>query len=365
MIVQVAKQCGVSPFKQLRESIGLRYGPRKLSSNEYYDFGLYDPDMPADVKRQFAGVDGIKILNRALTPLEITPTRAFVGNKLLYTELLGKLGIGTSETQALVSTFRQAGQMTVLRDACAVETFLREDARYPLFGKPHHGSLSDGSVRIEGVEGDLLRLGNGQTRKIGAFVSEVMERYAGGFLLQTAINPHPRMAEVAGPAIGCVRVVTVNDGNGPKPVYSVWKLPAPTAMSDNFWQAGSLLSLINLRTGVVETCQRGVGLKAELLELHPTSGAPVVGFELPYWEETLQVAVDAHAVFPEFGVCGYDIAVAPDGPRILECNDNPAHVLYQYASGRGIWNEDFAPIWNAVIDRQNKQKARMKSSKKV
>ena len=62
MIVQVAKQCGVSPFKQLRESIGLRYGPRKLSSNEYYDFGLYDPDMPADVKRQFAGVDGIKIL---------------------------------------------------------------------------------------------------------------------------------------------------------------------------------------------------------------------------------------------------------------------------------------------------------------
>ena len=94
-------------------------------------------------------------------------------------------------------------------------------------------------------------------------------------------------------------------------------------MSDNFWQAGSLLSLINLRTGVVETCQRGVGLKAELLEFHPTSGAPVVGFELPYWEETLQVAVDAHAVFPEFGVCGYDIAVAPDGPRILECNDNP------------------------------------------
>ena len=162
------------------------------------------------------------------------------------------------------------------------------------------------------------------------------------------------MAKIAGGAIGCVRVLTVNAGKGPKPVYSVWKLPAPNAMSDNFWQDGSLLAQLDLETGTIQSCVRGTGLNAESLEVHPQSGAHVVGAELPYWEETLKLATQAHALFPEFGVCGFDIAIGAGGPQILECNDNPAHVLYQHASGRGIWNEDFAPIWDSVIERQKK-----------
>lgn len=362
VIVQVAKTHGVSPIQQLRESLALRFGPQKLRSKDYYAFGLYDPAMPMAEKRQFAGVTGINALNTALTPPALAPTRAFVGNKLLYTQLLDKLGLATSETQALVSTFREVGQLPVMRDAAKLEAFLRNDALYPLFGKPHHGSLSDGSVRLECIDGHTLSLGNGETRHVSLFADEVLERYPGGYLLQTALDPHPQMAKIAGGAIGCVRVVTVNDGKGPKPVYAVWKLPAPDAMSDNFWQEGSLLALLDLESGAVKTCKRGTGVNAQNFETHPKSGANVIGTEIPYWEETLKLAVQAHGVFPEFGICGFDIAVAPGGPHILECNDNPAHVLYQHASGRGIWNDDFAPIWNSVIERQKKQQARQKSA---
>jgi hypothetical protein len=304
-------------------------------------------------------------MNTAMTPPQITPTRAFVGNKLLYTQLLDKIGVASTETQALVSTFRNVGQLPVLRDAAAVAQFLEGPARYPLFGKPQVGSLSKGSVRIEACEAGVLRLANGKTQEVDAFAQEVMTRYPGGFLLQTALDPHAEMAAISGPAIGCVRVVTVNDGSGPKAVYSVWKLPAPTAMSDNFWQTGSLLSLLDVNTGEVLTCKRGTGVKAEQVTHHPTSGAAVVGARLPFWTETVQIACDAHAVFPELGVCGFDIAVTPDGPRIIECNDSPAHVLYQYASDRGIWNEDFAPIWKAVEAHQEKQLKRQKAALKA
>ncbi|WP_299294553.1 sugar-transfer associated ATP-grasp domain-containing protein [uncultured Tateyamaria sp.] len=359
LIAQVAQQFGVSPLRQMRDIFSMRRGAQKLSGPEYYSLRLFDPDIAPTAKRAFLGQAGINALNTSMNPPVAVPTRAFVGNKLLYTQLLAQLGIGTSTTQALVSKFRDAGKLPILRSADDIATFLRETAQFPLFGKPHHGSLSEGSVRIDGRDGDTLRLGNGLTQDIAAFAEEVMDRYPGGFLMQTALDPHPDMAVIAGPSIGCVRIVTVNDGAGPTPAYAVWKLPAPAAMSDNFWQDGSLLAHIDLHSGEILTCVRGTGLKAERMADHPVSGAPMVGVTLPFWAETLKIAQDAHAVFPEFGVCGFDIAVTADGPKVLECNDNPSHMLYQIASGTGVTQPELAPTWDAVAQRQSKQVARL------
>jgi len=364
VIAQVAKAYGVSPFRQMRDIFSMRRGAQKLSGPEYYSLRLFDPAKSATDKRAFLGQAGVNALNTSMNPPVAVPTRAFVGNKLLYTQLLTQLGIASARTQALVSGFRDAGRLPVLRDASAVAAFLRDDAIYPLFGKPHHGSLSEGSVRIQARDGDNLRLGNGNSLSIETFVGEVMERYPGGFLFQDALKPDPVMARIAGAAIGCVRVVTTNDGSGPKPAYAVWKLPAPDAMSDNFWQAGSLLALLDLASGAVLTCVRGTGLKSQDMADHPTSGQPLIGVTLPHWAETLKIACDAHAVFPEFGVCGFDVAVTADGPRILECNDNPSHMLYQIAAARGVANADLAPIWQAVAERQTSQVARLNAGTK-
>ncbi|MEP1521091.1 sugar-transfer associated ATP-grasp domain-containing protein [Ascidiaceihabitans sp.] len=357
-IVQVAKEYGVSPVRQMRDIMGLRFGARKMSGAEYYSLRLFDPAR-AD-KASFTGQNGINALNASMNPPMAVPTRAFVGNKLLYTELLAKLGIATSHTQALVSTFRTLGTLPVLKDAQTLVDFLRNDAKYPLFGKPHHGSLSEGSVRINGTDGDELLMANGRRIGVEQFAKDVFAQYPGGFMIQTALDPHADMAHIAGPAVGCVRVVTVNDGTGAKPAYALWKMPAPDAMSDNFWQHGSLLAMLDLASGTVTTCNRGAGLETETFDDHPVSGVAVVGQTLPFWAETLQMATDAHAVFPEFGVCGFDIAVTADGPKVLECNDNPSHMLYQLASGKGVNNADLAPVWAAVATRQTKQLARLK-----
>ena len=359
VIVQVAKTHGVSPLRQLRESWSMRGGAQKLGSNEYYSLGLFDPALPRAAKRAFVGQKGINALNARMNPPAAVPTRSFVGNKLLYTQLLAQLGIGTAETQALVSTHRNAGQMRVLRDADALAAFLQTDARYPLFGKPHHGSLSEGSVRLTGCENGTLHIANGDTQPVADFAAEVMARYPGGFILQTALDPHPDMAAIAGPAIGCVRVVTVNDGTGPAPAYAVWKLPAPRAMSDNFWQAGSLLAHLELSTGTVTRCVMGTGLAQQDAATHPVSGAQIVGATMPHWDDTLRIACEAHAVFPEFGICGFDIAVTADGPKVLECNDNPSHNLYQIGAGQGLLSPDLTPLWDRVTERQAKQLKRL------
>ncbi len=365
LIAQVAKAHGISPLRQMRDIFSMSRGAQKLSGPEYYSLRLFDPSKSSEDKRAFLGQAGINALNTTMNPPVAVPTRAFVGNKLLYTQLLTQLGIPASTTQAIFSTHMSAGRLAIARNAADLADFLLKDARYPIFGKPHFGSLSTGAVRIEARNDDMLRLFDGTTHNVDTFAEHVAAQYPGGFMLQSALSPHSAMAHIAGPAIGCVRVVTANDGSGPKPAYAVWKMPAAGAISDNTWQDGILLSHIDLGTGTLLSLVRGAGLEAETLSDHPVSGAPVVGQTLPFWEETLRLATDAHAVFPEFGICGFDIAVTDEGPKILECNDNPSHMMYQRATQRGIQNPDLAPTWQAVADRQTKQVAKIQCALKA
>lgn len=369
LIVRVARVHQVSPFRQMRETTSLRFGVRKLQPKEYYDFGLFDPAMPMVEKRQYVGVAGSKALNQRLSPPELVPTGAFVGNKLFYSAFLNQMGLGAPETQAVFSSHGSFGALQVLRDAAGLEAFLRNDAKYPIFGKPLNGSLSVGSIRIDALKGDILQLGNGQTHRLSAFTEEVMSKYSNGYLFQSALQPHAEMKEITGSAIGCVRVVTVNDTGRPRALYALWKIPSATAMSDNFWQSGSMLAAIDIASGEVTKCRLGTGLDTKDVSHHPETNAKIVGRMLPHWDSVLKIAEDAHGLFPEFGVCGYDIAICEDGPRIVECNDTPFHTLYQLASRRGIYNRDFAPVWKATEDRQakllahNKKLMRKKNSK--
>ena len=364
IIAQVQREFGVHPLKQMREIVAGRLSARKIGSNEYYDLRLFDPDRSKDEKSAFLGQGATNVMNDAMNPNQLVPMRYLVNNKLLYTELLAKLGIQTTTTQALVSKSIYAGEVTTLRDASAIKDFLLGAAKYPLFGKPFDGSLSIGSVRIKALEGGRLELTNGRSLDIEDFANEVIQRYPNGYLVQSALQSHAKIAEIAGQATACIRIVTVNDGEEIRPLYAVWKLPAPQAMSDNFWQKGSLLALVDIDTGKVRSCRRGTGMETEWLSQHPESGTDLTGHILPMWSETLDLACNAHRVFPEFGVCGFDIAVTPESPVIVECNDNPAHMLYQLASQRGVRSDDLSPAWDKVIVRQRKRLAQFKQAQK-
>ena len=194
MIEQIARDHGINPLRQLREIMALRSSKQKLRSNEYYNLRVYDPAIPMSEKREFLGQSGTNALNRLMNPMFAVPTQAFVGNKLLYTQLLEQLGIPTTHTQAMASKDFSAGKIEVMRDADALAAFLRDKADYPIFGKPYFGSLSEGSVRLEACKDDVLELANGDTRNVAEFAAEVMTRYPGGFLLQSALDPHDDMA---------------------------------------------------------------------------------------------------------------------------------------------------------------------------
>lgn len=336
-MVEVARKYGISPIKQMREMLALNFGPGTISLPEYITLGLFDPEIPMADKKTYVGIRSSQKVNRDMSPADLVGSRFFLEDKVMYTALLRQLGIPTTQTQAVASPDRLFGAIPALRDPAAVQRFLREDARFPVFAKPCSGFGSHGSASLHGLDGDELILGNGRKVDLEAFSHEIFRDYPDGFVFQTALQQHQTLSNVAGPAVGTLRVVTVRDSPDPQVLYTVWKMPAPDAMSDNYWQDGSIVAAVD-EGGRLGRCHTGSGLTSRWIDRHPVSGAEFAGLQIPHWDEIQKMARDGHALFPEFGIVGWDIAVTPDGPTVIECNDIPYHGLYQLAFGRGFCN---------------------------
>jgi len=349
-MVAVAREHGISPFSQMRQMFALRYGPGKIALPEYYSTGLFDPTLTMEDKREYVGRIGSWQINDWLNPAKLTQSRVFVADKVMYTALLRQLGLPTTKTQAVAAKARNFGSIPALRDPDTLRHFLTHDAVFPLFGKPCEGRGSVGSALLAGVEDGQIVMGNGRRADLVGFCAEVFADYPEGFIFQTALTQHQTLSDVAGPAVGSMRIVTVRDSDQPRVLYTVWKVPSPDAMSDNFWQSGSMIAQVDTN-GHVGQCRIGTGLDGRYIETHPVSGARFDTVQVPHWDAVQQVACDAHALFPEFGVIGWDMAVTPDGPAIIEANDNPYHALWQLPNGRGIRNSDFMPVFQAAADQ--------------
>lgn len=352
LVEVVARKHGTSPLKQFADLWRLKGGQNRLVAKEYYEYELYRPEFTPAQKKEFVGEKGSLALNLRLAPPSFTNMRNFLADKVGLTTLMGGLGLPTTRIQACFHPFRGFGTTRTLRSAAEVRDFLTGAARYPLFGKPIRGAGAMGSVLILRLEGDLAHLANGGTAALETLCAQIAACTEYGFVFQDAVTPHPMIEEVSGArAVSTVRVVTVNETDHPRVLYTLWKLPAASAMSDNFWQKGSLIALVDPATGQVGTVRYGSALDSQWVETHPVTGKPLKGITLPNWRAVVDLAVAAHAVVPDNGILGWDIALTPEGATLIECNENTGHGLYQLASGRGVLNADFAPAFAAIEAR--------------
>jgi hypothetical protein len=77
-------------------------------------------------------------------------------------------------------------------------------------------------------------LGNGRHVPLDAFCAEIVVGYPEGFIFQSVLAQHPEIEAIIGQSVGTMRVVTVRQGDQPEMLYTVWKVPSPEAMSDEF-----------------------------------------------------------------------------------------------------------------------------------
>jgi len=331
-------------------------GKAKLSQDDFFRYRIYDKvSLSAEERDAFIGQAAINATNHSIN--QAMTVRNIVDDKIMYCAALRALGLNAPVLQIMVSADPQETAYRVVAGAEAFAAFLRNEARYPLFGKPDGGSLSRGAASFDRYDAasDKLIDVTGKSVDPDEFAAEVISEFgADGYLIEDRVIPHPELQEVSGQTVGTVRIFTLNYGDGPQPLYAVWKIPSFDAVADNLWRSGNMVGEIDMETGKV-LCVRFSGIDGEMtFDAHRDSGARLLGRTLPDWEEAKSAVRRAATLTPHIPGIGFDLALSDQGPLIIEGNTLPNHGLYQTATGRGFMTSETRDLVERAITRSKK-----------
>ena len=341
-----ARAAGRGMPAMLRDVAALRFGPGRLTSNEYYYYRLWEPGVTDAAKRGFVG-------KLAQQPMHLACNRAdwqaVAADKLLFHSLMAGAGMPTPELLAVTHRDRALPGVPALATQAGIAAFLREPSHYPLFAKPIDGkySLSVLSADRLGADGASLALRGSPARASVDAVAQALGARAEGFVIQRRLKPARPIAAIFGDRLWSVRVLVLLTPAGPVLHRGTVKIPTGANPADNYWRPGNLLGALALDTGAIERVVCGWADALALPATHPDTGASLIGTQIPCWAETVALVTAAAGLLPGIATQSWDIAVAERGPVILEVNFGGDLNLSQLASGRGTLDA----IYQAHLER--------------
>lgn len=262
-------------------------------------------------------------LNKLINPLGWSPDCVLVDKERFYRRC-AEHGLPHPEVVAIVS----GGQIELRAPA---------NGR-PLIVKPYRG---------EGGRGVTFVPDTVDTADPAAFTAYLRETFGGRgglWIVQRRIAPHPALGDLALNALPTVRMTTIINPDGePEVANCVLRFPSdPAAAVDNM-KAGGILSPVDIETGALGLGCKGYG--GGDYEAHPVTGARIPGRLLPDWEAAKALVIRAHReAFDDYALIGWDVALSPEGPGLIEGNAKPGVLMPQRSGRRGLGNQRYGEL---------------------
>jgi hypothetical protein len=196
-----------------------------------------------------------------------------------------------------------------------------------LFVKPRTGRGATGVRLYRRTAAFHYIDAKGRKLMLGEIVSDLIRGYGTrNIMVQPRLRNHPALADLATHSLVVVRAVTALDEQlQPELVVAYlrvlaklepdWPVKKPTS---------EYAAAVDLATGRLQAM---TGDKPENLsqwhERHPVTGVEIAGRIVPCWSEVVALAERAHRVMNDRVLIGWDIAITPDGPMLIEGNSYP------------------------------------------
>lgn len=144
-------------------------------------------------------------------------------------------------------------------------------------------------------------------------------REKGMRLVEEVLVQHPGLAAIAPGTVNTTRVTTFWDGQRMHVLGFAQKFGVVEGASDQQIYGGvyTQLDLEGRSLGP------GYGYHGKIYATHPVTGGSIVDFQLPMATEVLELCERLCAVVPQVPYVGWDIAVTPAGPVVIEGNRSP------------------------------------------
>ena len=224
------------------------------------------------------------------------------------------------------------------RDALNLETCSQEE--FAVFANKHNAFF------VKPVNGFFGLGAYVEHYTPGENVEALFSKLSGQKLLaEEVIEQIDYMADFNASSVNTLRVVTFIPKDG-KPIVlpgAAIRLGRTGKNADNFHHGG-IGAQIDVETGIV--CTKGIDKEGKRYVIHPDSGATIVGFKIPCWEQVCDVVKAAALVLPEVRYVGWDVAITKENKIVLiEGNHCADPDLAQMSDGIGAW-----PMFRQYLD---------------
>lgn len=273
----------------------------------------------------------------------------FIANKALQTELFEHAGLPVIPTIAEISE-------GAIHRCDGEETLLENEF---LFLKPRDGGCGVGHELWKRQSDGRFSAGPGDPLEPAGFTDR-LKRISKEipYLVQPCITNHPEIQDLSNGGLMPIRIVTgVSEDREVVPVYATLCMPVEESACVNLCKGG-LCSMVDMESGELESA-RTAAFANFLVDKHPVTGGRIKGRLIPDWEAVKILACDGHrAVIARQQsegerinvMLGWDIAITPDGPMIIETNMCFGDT-YQMAGRGPVGTTRFAELLHHHLER--------------
>lgn len=207
--------------------------------------------------------------------------------------------------------------------------------------KPANGSQGNGIIVVTGVRKDengepVFIRSSGKEMLLEEVRHHISSILSGLYslsglpdtaIIQQKLDMHPVFNQYSYGGIPDIRVIVFMG----YPVMSMVRLPTKDSDGKANLHQGAIGAGLNLKDGK----SNNAVIRNQVVETHPDTGHEILGLELPFWREVLELAARCYDMV-ELGYLGVDIVLTPnDGPILLELNARPGLAI-QIANLQGL-----------------------------
>jgi len=145
------------------------------------------------------------------------------------------------------------------------------------------------------------------------------------FIFQEEVIQHEALSRINPHCVNTMRIETFTNKEIVSRIMSgMLRLGFSDAYLDNVSKGGAYVG-IDFSTGKLgrEAVSDFTNGRARTYLEHPGSKIKFEGYELPYFKETKELVIAASQLIPQVKVIGWDVAITPQGPLLLEGNEFP------------------------------------------
>lgn len=199
------------------------------------------------------------------------------------------------------------------RGMMPVLTLLEERKEKPTILKKVNGECGDGIYLLENVSGAWYV--NREKIDINNFLQNIE---SSEYIIQDKVVQHEVLDAINPSCVNTIRFVTIVNKQGKAQIFAHFlRVGAGNAVKDNRATGGYAVNI--LEDGTLSG--RAIGHRDTIWK-HPDTGVVFDGYKLPFWKEVVDLVCRAHEQMPEIKSIGWDVAITPDGPILIEGNDN-------------------------------------------